>query len=159
MLSLGRRHLLSLVVGGATVSSYVLYRGYESDFDIYNVGAARFGRAAVTVSRRIERSLFHAVKMIFGKVGAIGLDYKRTLRDFADEDSRRTDAYQQALSACHQRSADKLLQLCRDNGGCFVKVKHQYLVDLSVTSVPLAARLVSTLGPLNTFCLKNLLIP
>ena len=30
--------------------------------------------------------------------------------------------YRERLKSCHQRSADKLLKLCCDNGGCFIKV-------------------------------------
>ena len=30
--------------------------------------------------------------------------------------------YDKALSECHFRSANRLLKLCRDNGGCFIKV-------------------------------------
>ena len=34
----------------------------------------------------------------------------------------RTSPSRRWSSACHQRSADRLLKLCRDNGGCFIKV-------------------------------------
>ena len=30
--------------------------------------------------------------------------------------------YDKALSECHFRSANRLLKLCRANGGCFIKV-------------------------------------
>jgi len=84
----------------------------ETGFDANNVGAVRFGRAAAAVGR-------------------IGLDYKKTLGAFKDvralDDNSvaidgRSQEYADALSACHLRSADKLLKLCQANGGCFIKV-------------------------------------
>jgi len=72
---------------------------YRSDFDPNNVGAVRFGRAAVAV-------------------GKIAWDYKRSL--FSKELS--PEVYEEAKHDCHQRSAEKLLHLCQLNGGVFIKV-------------------------------------
>ena len=61
----------------------------------------RFGRAAASVGR-------------------IGWDYQRTLFSAkypTDEE------YEAAKLECHQRSADKLLDLCCVNGGVFIKVE------------------------------------
>ena len=33
-----------------------------------------------------------------------------------------TKEYEKSLSECHYRSANRLLKLCRDNGGVFIKV-------------------------------------
>ena len=33
-----------------------------------------------------------------------------------------TSEYQKELSDCHYRAAERMLKLCRDNGGCFIKV-------------------------------------
>ena len=75
------------------------YSLYQSEGDISNIGAVRFGRAAVAV-------------------GKIAVDYKRTLAgQFLSEES-----YEEAKSECHLRSANHLLKLCCDNGGVFVKV-------------------------------------
>jgi hypothetical protein len=46
-------------------------------------------------------------------------DYKTALNAVPEADS---EARQQALHACHQRSADKLLKLCFDNGGIYIKL-------------------------------------
>jgi aarF domain-containing kinase len=46
-------------------------------------------------------------------------DYKTALKAVPEDDG---EARQQALHACHQRSADKLLKLCFDNGGIYIKL-------------------------------------
>jgi len=75
------------------------YSLYQSEGDISNIGAVRFGRAAVAVGR-------------------LAVDYKQTLsQEYLDSDS-----YEAAKSACHLRAADHLLKLCCANGGVFVKV-------------------------------------
>ena len=53
------------------------------------------------------------------QVGGIGIDYKRTLAAHTEKD---TSEYQKELSDCHYRAAERMLKLCRDNGGCFIKV-------------------------------------
>ena len=84
---------------GAVLGSGLTYSLYQSEGDISNIGAVRFGRAAVAVGR-------------------IAVDYKRTLSSqFLSEES-----YEEAKSECHLRSAKHLLKLCCDNGGVFVKV-------------------------------------
>ena len=47
------------------------------------------------------------------------MDYKQTL---GSTDKSNAELYDQALSDCHLRSANKLLKLCQANGGCFIKV-------------------------------------
>ena len=78
------------------------------------------------------------------QVASIGLDYRKVLKtrptialeqgEFQNEgeskvneveskpDETERDSYDSRLRSCHQRSADKLLKLCCDNGGCFIKV-------------------------------------
>jgi len=87
---------------GALGAGFLTYKAVTSEegLDIYNVGIARFGRAAVAV-------------------GALGIDYKRTMSANSNEE---TSKYDQAISDCHYRSANRLLKLCRDNGGVFIKV-------------------------------------
>jgi aarF domain-containing kinase len=46
-------------------------------------------------------------------------DYKTALNAVPEDDGK---ARHQALHACHQRSADKLLKLCFDNGGIYIKL-------------------------------------
>jgi hypothetical protein len=46
-------------------------------------------------------------------------DYKVSLNSVDDGDKA---AREQQLHACHQRSADKLLKLCFDNGGIYIKL-------------------------------------
>ena len=53
------------------------------------------------------------------QVGGIGVDYKRTLSYHKETEK---EEYETALSDCHYRSANRLLKLCRDNGGVFIKV-------------------------------------
>ena len=74
----------------------------DGRFDANNFGFIRFGRAAYTV-------------------GKIGVDYKRTL--FSNSAPKHgTAEYETAKTQVHQRSADNLLDLCKKNGGCFIKV-------------------------------------
>ena len=71
-----------------------------------------------------HRNNFTKIKTNFllFQVGRIGLDYKKTLGAFRDvralDDNAvaidgRSQEYADALSACHLRSADKLLKLCQ----------------------------------------------
>lgn len=95
-----RRLGRTLLTGvGLAAGGGLAYSAYNSDMDPNNVGAVRFGRAAVAV-------------------GNIGWDYKRSLFSGKLEDKE----YEEAKSSCHQRSAEKLLKLCQVNGGVFVKV-------------------------------------
>merc|ERR1719219_2315975 len=84
---------------GAVGCGLMGYSLVQSEGDISNIGAVRFGRAAVAVGR-------------------IAVDYKQTLGgQYLDEES-----YEGAKCECHLRSANHLLKLCCDNGGVFVKV-------------------------------------
>nr|CAG4651730.1 EOG090X047B [Triops cancriformis] len=84
------------VLGAAGVA-YVT----SSDVRESIVGIERFGRAAFTVAR-------------------IAWDYNRTL--YSKTYDVTTQEYKDIRSGAHQRSADRLLQLCLANGGVFVKV-------------------------------------
>lgn len=82
----------------------------ENEWNPRDVGIVRFGRAFVTAT-------------------SIAADYKFSLRGFDD----CSDPSLKAWSACHRRSAERLLDLCCKNGGIFIKVgQHiaalQYLV-------------------------------
>jgi len=85
---------------GALVGGGVGYSIYQAEGDVSNIGAIRFGRAAVAVGR-------------------IAVDYKKTLysKEYPDDSS-----YEEAKSSCHLRAAGHLLKLCQKNGGVFVKV-------------------------------------
>lgn len=52
------------------------------------------------------------------QVSRIVVDYKSSLRGIPDP----SEEYNTAMRACHRRSAERLLQLARDNGGVFIKV-------------------------------------
>ncbi|XP_040567744.1 aarF domain-containing protein kinase 1 [Lepeophtheirus salmonis] len=100
-----RFRVIKTIFGGLGIGvlGYGIYKTVNNDtpLDINNIGAVRFGRAAWTVGR-------------------IGLDYKQTLfSGFIDPDS---EEYQILKSETHLRSAKRLLKLCCDNGGCFIKV-------------------------------------
>ena len=58
------------------------------------------------------------------QVGQIGYDYKRSLFSSASQKLLESDAteYVRMRSELHLRSAHRLLRLCKDNGGCFIKV-------------------------------------
>lgn len=53
-----RRLTKALVVGtgisGIAFGTYKFARSPDGSFDIYNIGAARFGRAAITVRNNLE---------------------------------------------------------------------------------------------------------
>lgn len=89
----------------------------ENDWNLKDVGVARFGRAFMTASR-------------------IAVDYKFSLKGYDD----CSEPSLQAWSDCHRRSAERLLELCCKNGGIFIKVgQHisalQYLVPLEYVEV------------------------
>ncbi|KAI1700929.1 ABC1 family domain-containing protein [Ditylenchus destructor] len=93
-----------------------LYFLHKNDYTLENIGPIRFGRAGLAVS-------------------AIIVDYKWSLFG-ADESA---DDYQSKLKACHLRSANRLLDLAKKNGGVFIKVgQHvaalQYLLPDEYTS-------------------------
>jgi hypothetical protein len=49
-------------------------------------------------------------------------DYQWSLRSSQQPDSIGPEAYASVKSACHKRSAERLLALCRENGGVFIKL-------------------------------------
>nr|CAG4650069.1 EOG090X047B [Sida crystallina] len=74
---------------------------YHNDIRDLSVATLRFGRTTIAV-------------------GEIVFDYNRTLyRGNVDPSSKE---YNEIKSAVHLRSAKKLLKLCEDNGGAFIKV-------------------------------------
>ena len=99
-MKLGKFLFLSLT-GGSTL--FVGNRYYhDGRLDSNNFGLIRFGRAAVAVGR-------------------IGWDYKTSL--FSSSSPKNdTKEYEDLKTIVHQRSAERLLQLCNKNGGCFIKV-------------------------------------
>jgi len=76
------------------------YTFHNAGYEVNNVGVVRFGRAALAVGR-------------------IGIDYTKSLyyTSYPTDEEREV-----AKGSCHQRSADKLLDLCCANGGVFIKV-------------------------------------
>lgn len=78
--------------------------------------------------------------MRFGRaaaaVGSIAVDYRLSVYKLKDN----TDETLAKWSACHRRSAEKLLKLCCDNGGVFIKVGQHiaaldYLVPFEYSDV------------------------
>lgn len=67
--------------------------------DARNIGVVRFGRAAWIV-------------------GKVSVDYKFSVSDLTDESEETLEKWSQ----CHRRSARRLLKLCSQNGGVFIKV-------------------------------------
>ena len=59
---------------------------------------------------RVSRSMY--------AVGGIVADYKSSLAKVEES----SPEYAGIRSAFHQRSAERLLKLCCDNGGCYIKV-------------------------------------
>eukprot|EP00879_Flechtneria_rotunda_P031719 GHRR01034673.1.p1 GENE.GHRR01034673.1~~GHRR01034673.1.p1 ORF type:complete len:438 (+),score=116.78 GHRR01034673.1:236-1549(+) len=68
-------------------------------------------RLAYLIPTRLARDIATAASIV--------ADYKVSLRSVPGDN---LDAYEEQLHACHQRSADKLLNLCFDNGGIYVKL-------------------------------------
>nr|CAG4640769.1 EOG090X047B [Eulimnadia texana] len=93
------RKKLVLYTGLAGTAALAAYGQNEIHDSL--VGAIRFGRAAVTVSQ-------------------IAFDYNRTL--YTSKLNPESTAYENERSKVHLRSAEKLLELCRANGGAFIKV-------------------------------------
>ncbi|KAK7103933.1 aarF domain-containing protein kinase 1-like [Littorina saxatilis] len=89
---------LKVVALGATVGgTAVLLK--NNDWEVSTVGVVRFGRAAWACA-------------------GIAFDYKWTLGR-ADADS---PDYPEIKSQIHQRSAERLREMCKKNGGAFIKV-------------------------------------
>lgn len=104
----GKILLISLGIGGSAYAGKKLYD--DGKLDLAHSGPARFGRAAIAV-------------------GLIGIDYKRSLFSRSSPPSDSPE-YIDLKTQVHQRSADKLLDLCNINGGCFIKVgQHMGALD------------------------------
>lgn len=84
-----------LGVGGASITYNI------DDIETATIGAVRFGRAAVTVTKIVA-------------------DYRTTL--YSGSVTPESDGYMDIKSQTHLRSAKQLLELCCLNGGAFVKV-------------------------------------
>lgn len=89
---------------------------------VVGIGAAAAAVAASSVDEAVSSKL-HTLYLVPMRLArdvyaatSIVTDYKTTLRTLGEGER------EQALSACHQRSATKLLQLCFDNGGVYTKL-------------------------------------
>ncbi|CAD5231580.1 unnamed protein product [Bursaphelenchus xylophilus] len=101
------------LIGGTGVGIGYLVNNNEY---VSHLGIVRFARAGLTASKMI-------------------VDYKITMR--GDPGS---EEYQQRMHLCHLRGANRILELCRNNGGVFIKVgQHvaslQYLLPEEYISV------------------------
>ncbi|VDD87253.1 unnamed protein product [Enterobius vermicularis] len=85
---------LTICVGGASI--YFLHR---NDYDFSSIGLVRFARAGIAVSK-------------------IVVDYKWTMWKYRGD----AESYQIGMKAAHKRSAVRLLELAKANGGVFIKV-------------------------------------
>lgn len=110
------RHLLDMLgplvkyTALATLGGGGILALKENEWNPKEVGIVRFGRAFVTAAK-------------------IAADYKFSLKGYED----CSEPSLKAWSECHRRSAERLLDLCCNNGGIFIKVgQHiaalQYLV-------------------------------
>ncbi|KAI6190123.1 Protein kinase domain-containing protein [Aphelenchoides bicaudatus] len=101
-----------LLIGAGTAFGYAYY---QNDYSLSDIGIIRFARAGFTAS-------------------AMAIDYKILLsRNLTEE------AYNTEIKKCHQRGANRILKLCTNNGGIFIKVgQHvaslQYLLPEEYTS-------------------------
>lgn len=84
----------------ASITGGSLATLHYNEWDVSTFGVVRFGRTALTV-------------------GAVGLDYKVSLRGWRSLPEEESNA---KWSQVHERSAKKLLNLCSKNGGVFIKV-------------------------------------
>ena len=99
-MKIGRLLFYSLTSGSGLYLGQKVYK--DGRIDLNNVGVIRFGRAAWTVGR-------------------IGVDYKLSLFSSSSPVSGSKE-YEDLVSKTHYRSANRLLELCNANGGCFTKV-------------------------------------
>lgn len=102
-----------ILLGTGLTTAYAIR---QNDYSLSDIGFVRFTRAGIT-----------AAKMM--------VDYKIVMSK-TDLDP---EIYRMEMSACHKRSADRILDLCRANGGVFIKVgQHiaslQYLLPIEYTS-------------------------
>lgn len=102
-----RRILKFALVAGTSVSGLAVAVNQFGDPD--SIGVIRFGRAAATVLD-------------------VGRLYKKTL--YAKKYDVESEEYKELRSKVHYQGAQKLLELCRKNGGMFVKVgQHMGALD------------------------------
>lgn len=87
-----------LIGGTVTATAFSLK---NNDYQLDSIGIVRLSRAAWTVFN-------------------ISLIYKNEL--YALKLNRESKEYQEAKSICHEKSAQKLLELCCTNKGVFIKV-------------------------------------
>ncbi|XP_037072710.1 aarF domain-containing protein kinase 1-like [Pollicipes pollicipes] len=95
-----RRRALQLAAA-AGLAGCVYASLHANQWDVHAIGLVRFGRAAVTVGR-------------------ISWDYQRTL--YWSGVPATSAEYARLKSEVHTRGAQRLLELCCANRGCFVKV-------------------------------------
>ncbi len=131
----------------ATVAGVTLLTGTASSHD---AGGAHFRSAALLkLPGRLGRDVWTAAGMLFVCVDviprcgflscshtfghivacstpAITADYLYALRDVEPG----SEAYEERLAACHDRGAQRLLQLCFSNGGIYIKLgQHIAMLD------------------------------
>ncbi|XP_030751618.1 uncharacterized aarF domain-containing protein kinase 1-like [Sitophilus oryzae] len=87
------------LIGGAVVSTALSLRANQYELD--SIGAVRLSRAAFTVFQ-------------------IGVIYKKDL--YGKRLDKSSPEYKELKSVCHKRSAEKLLDLCCENKGVYIKV-------------------------------------
>lgn len=87
------------LIGGVAASTALSLHANQYQLD--SIGIVRLTRAAVTVFN-------------------IGVIYKKEL--YAANLDKNTLEYKELKSKCHQKSAEKLLQLCCTNKGVYIKV-------------------------------------
>ncbi|KAI6186382.1 Protein kinase domain-containing protein [Aphelenchoides besseyi] len=112
------RHLIrprNIAIGVVLTGGSYVY--YKNDFSFSQTGLIRFSRAGTTAAQMI-------------------IDYKMTMRG----EDRTSEEYRQRLRDAHLRGAHRILKLCQNNGGVFIKVgQHiaslQYLLPDEYTTV------------------------
>lgn len=85
----------SIAVGAGTTFYFLR----QNDYEVSHLGIIRFARVGTTAS-------------------SIFVDYKWSLWNL----DPNLDEYKKQMKGCHQRSAEKLLNLAKANGGVFIKV-------------------------------------
>jgi aarF domain-containing kinase len=101
---------------GGSLGLFAAYAAYNKG-DFNSLSIVRFGRAGCTV--RICFFYGRFLHFVFCyKASLVAFDYKWNLRN-VDPDSPQ---YEPLLSEIHLRSAQRILDVCRKNGGCFIKV-------------------------------------
>ena len=101
--------LLAATTGGGL---YLATNG--SDQDVQPTSLTEKVDKSLTASTRSMRTIKTCVEMV--------CDYQWTLRSGNKPEGIGEDEYLQLKSECHKRSAERLLKLCRQNGGVFIKL-------------------------------------